>query len=184
MKDVVDFNLNEKCISLFNTSNDFCKLNDFKINFDSFNDELNGYEGIIYGPDNNLMKFLFRPANDIRVARTLIILHGHGANKSYSKFHDSNWNVIIPLDEYGTDNLGSWWLGENGDFKTFHLLQNLIKILNNYFKFSSLYFWGSSMGGYGAIVHGFLLKAFAIYAHIPQIKLSDTEYTDGINLKF
>ncbi|QPF37855.1 hypothetical protein H0S58_13015 [Acinetobacter sp. TTH0-4] len=39
-------------------------------------------------------------------ARTLIILHGHGSNKSYSKFYDENWNVIIPLNEFGTENLG------------------------------------------------------------------------------
>ncbi|QPF37854.1 hypothetical protein H0S58_13010 [Acinetobacter sp. TTH0-4] len=40
------------------------------------------------------------------------------------------------------------------------------------------------MGGYGAILHGFTLKAFAIYAHILQLKLSGTMYADGINHKY
>lgn len=154
-----------------------------RVILNSYNAILNGYEGTIEY-NGCVMRFLFRPAENIKIARTLVILHGHGANKSYSKFYDKNWNVIIPLDEFGYEGLGSWWLGENGDLNTFHLLQNLLKTLNSYFKFSSLYFWGSSMGGYGAILHGFLLNAFAIYAHIPQIKLKGTEYTDGVNSKF
>lgn len=155
-----------------------------KILMQQYNYELDGISGEINDANGNKMPFIFRPALNIKAARTLIILHGHGSNKSYSKFKDDNWNVIIPLDLYGTEQQGSWWMGENGDLKTYNLLQNLIKVLTKYYNFSSLYFWGSSMGGYGAIVHGFELNAIAIYSHIPQIKLKGTAYTDGINSKF
>jgi hypothetical protein len=37
------------------------------------------------------------------------------------------------------------------------------------------------MGGYGAILHGTLLRAHAVYAHVPQIRLRGTSYTDGRN---
>ena len=47
----------------------------------------------------------------------------------------------------------------------------LINVLCTEMQSSNLYFWGSSMGGYGAIVHGFELNATAVYAHIPQTKL-------------
>lgn len=160
------------------------ECNNYHLKFFEFNEDKNGYIGEVVDCNNNKMPFVFRPGKDIRLSRTLIILHGHGANTDFSKYKDDNWNVIVPLDKYGTEGYGSWWLGENGDFKTYHLLQNLIKILNANFKFSNLYFWGSSMGGYGAIVHGFELRATAIYAHIPQTKLKNTDYTDGANSKF
>ena len=40
------------------------------------------------------------------------------------------------------------------------------------------------MGGYGAILHGIALNADAIYAHMPQVKLRGTDYTDGNNSKY
>lgn len=42
-----------------------------------------------------------------------------------------------------------------------------------------VYFWGSSMGGYGALLHGYLNHAKAIYANIPQTRLLGTSYSDN-----
>ena len=35
---------------------------------------------------------------------------------------------------------------------------------------SKLFIYGSSMGGYGAILHGVKLNATAIYANVPQVR--------------
>lgn len=183
MKIQVNHTLHDDRLSIFNRQYSLSDCGEYKITMSEFSESLNGYEGSISNIHHR-MRFLFRPAEKIEIARTLIILHGHGSNKAYSKFYDPNWNVIIPLDEFGTDGLGSWWLGENGDFRTYNLVQKMIYIMRAYFHFSSLYFWGSSMGGYGAIIHGFASKAFAIYSHIAQTKLTGTEYTDGINSRF
>lgn len=41
-----------------------------------------------------------------------------------------------------------------------------------------IYFWGSSMGGFGALLHGYLNRAKAVYANVPQTKLLGTAYSD------
>jgi len=46
----------------------------------------------------------------------LFIFHGHGYNKAPSAFKSPNWNVVCPIDDYGYERMGSWFLGENGDF--------------------------------------------------------------------
>lgn len=47
-----------------------------------------------------------------------------------------------------------------------------------------LYFFGSSMGGYGSLVHGHLLHAAAVYANVPQTWLLGSSYSDGGVKKF
>lgn len=133
---------------------------------------------------NHEMPFLLKIGSNLKVRKALFILHGHGANKSYAKFHSDEWIVVCPLDIYGTDGLGSWWLGENGDFFTFRLLQSLILNIKKEYDLEEVYFWGSSMGGYGSLLHGTICNADAVYAHMPQVKLAGTDYTDGLNAKF
>jgi hypothetical protein len=114
----------------------------------------------------------------------LVILHGHGSPRA-SRFRDKNWNIVAPIDDYGVDSYGSWWLGENGDFFVKELLHQLVKkIQNDTLSTKGLYFWGSSMGGYGALLHGMLLNAKAVYANIPQVKLLDTTYSERGQKKY
>lgn len=128
------------------------------------------------------LPYVIRLAPDPTNARTLVILHGRGANTRAARFVDPNWNIICPLDRYGERNCGSWWLGENGDFFVAAMLHELVRSFREALGTDQgLYMWGSSMGGYGAILHGTLLRARAIYAHIPQIRLRGTDYTDGRN---
>ncbi|MEY8715380.1 hypothetical protein AB9G26_08880 [Francisella philomiragia] len=109
-------------------------------------------------------------------APLLIILHGHGIN-NLSSFEKSNWNVLVPLDNYGYDSAGSWWLGENGDFFVKNLLQKLIRqVSQKYNCEDNIFFYGSSMGGYGAILHGILSNAKAVYANVPQITFDSTKF--------
>ncbi|AEI35701.1 alpha/beta hydrolase family protein [Francisella salina] len=123
------------------------------------------------------MSYKFTPAKDPQNSPLLVILHGHTFNARPSKFRDENWNVLCPIDNFGVDNAGSWWLGENGDYFVKDLLHGLIKDIQKQIgTVKGLYFWGSSMGGYGAILHGCILGATAVYANIPQIKLLGSTY--------
>jgi hypothetical protein len=140
----------------------------------SFRDE-NGHE----------LPYVIRLAAEPQAARTLVVLHGHGGNKQAAKFTDAGWNVLCPLDRWGDQGYGSWWLGERGDFFVARLLHGLVRGVRQALEADKgLYLWGSSMGGYGAILHGILLRAHAVFAHIPQIRLRGTDYTDGPNRRF
>ncbi|BBB30255.1 heparinase II/III family protein [Neptunomonas japonica] len=124
------------------------------------------------------MYYKFSPADNPADSPLLVILHGHTFSAKPSRYRNSDWNVLVPIDNYGVEQAGSWWLGEGGDFFVKSLLERLVqktqeKIGSN----RGLYFWGSSMGGYGALLHGILLGADAVYANIPQIKLLDTSYS-------
>lgn len=128
--------------------------------------------------------FVFRPAENPAQSKIVFILHGHAFNAKPSTFSDKNWNVVCPIDNFGIDNSGSWWLGENGNYFVGDLLQQLVKKIKELTGSNRLYFWGSSMGGYGAIYHGIECGAEAIFAHIPQIQLKDTIYADGMMSKY
>lgn len=126
------------------------------------------------------LPWVLRLARRPHEARTLVVLHGRGANQQPARFASPDWNVLCPLDRYGEGANGSWWLGENGDFFVARLLHALVRhVRTEIGRDRGLYFWGSSMGGYGAILHGTLLRAHAVYAHIPQVRLRGTAYTDG-----
>ncbi|MHC8944720.1 alpha/beta hydrolase [Advenella incenata] len=149
----------------------------------NYNSTLKGYEGAVI-ENNRTMPFLFCPSSNPERTRCLVILHGHGANQNFANFRADDWSIIIPLDRYGTDGLGSWWFGEYKDPFTYRMLQLIIQNLKSIYKLPAIYIWGSSMGGYGAILHGLACKAHAVYAHIPQTKLAGTHYTDGRNKRF
>lgn len=110
-------------------------------------------------------------------APLLVILHGNGNNQNIAKFRSDAYNILCPLDCYGWRKLGSWYLGEHGDFFVKNLLIELISQVRAEPEIGKeLYFWGSSMGGYAAILFGMLLEAHAIFAHIPQTNFIDAHW--------
>ncbi len=126
------------------------------------------------------MPFVVRPGTNPTECRTLVVLHGHGANTVPSKFISPEWNVILPFDRYGYEGLGSWWLGEHGDFFVADLVQQVVEETRDRLGGDrGLYFWGSSMGGYGALLQGLLMEADGVFAHIPQTRLKGSRYTDN-----
>lgn len=155
---------------------DFFKISTLQVKDNIIEKEISNFE--------YKMPFQITVGKNIIERKALFILHGHGGNKKYAKFYDDEWIIVCPLDIYGTEGFGSWWLGEEGNFFTFRLLQELISRVKKEYNLQQVYFWGSSMGGYGAILHGTICKADAIYAHMPQVKLIGTDYTDGDNSKF
>tara|TARA_B100001093_G_scaffold481561_1_gene512401 strand:+ start:205 stop:942 length:738 start_codon:yes stop_codon:yes gene_type:complete len=127
------------------------------------------------------MEYRFVPAeSNPESAPTLIILHGHG-NYPPARAVYSDWNVFNPLDNFGFNGLGSWWLGENGVKFTLELfdlaLEQALESIGQTISTSKLFIYGSSMGGYGAILHGTRIGALGVYANVPQIVLLNSTYS-------
>lgn len=115
-------------------------------------------------------------------APTMLVLHGVGHVSRPSLYAEKTWNTIKPLDQFGFENKGSWWIGEDSEPFTYHLLQKVVeesKMKLGTSLSSKLFIYGSSMGGYGALLHGAKLGATAIYANVPQIKLLGSTYSEN-----
>ena len=82
--------------------------------------------------DGREMEYRFVPSKSCpESAPTFIILHGHG-NYPPARAVYPDWNVFNPLDNFGFNGLGSWWLGENGIKFTIELFDlALEKALNS-----------------------------------------------------
>jgi hypothetical protein len=128
------------------------------------------------------MEYRFIPAKiNPNIAPTLVILHGHG-NYPPARAEYDDWNVFNPLDNFGKDGLGSWWLGEESNFFTIKLfdkaLNSALNSINQTIASAKLFMYGSSMGGYGVLLHGSRIGAIAVYANVPQIKLLHSTYSN------
>lgn len=122
------------------------------------------------------LKYLLNLSKEPIGCPLLVVLHGYGSKST--QFRYEGWNVLAPYDDFAHQNQGSWWLGESRDFFVKELLQRLIKETSQkYQSEKKIYFYGSSMGGYGAILHGILCNARAVYANVPQIQLSSTYFS-------
>jgi len=116
-------------------------------------------EALSYIEDNNNRKLYYRftPAALVSNFVPLIVI----LDESATHFEHKMWNVLTPLDHFGS---------ENKD-----LLQELIqKISEEYECEDHIYLYGSGLGGYGAILHGILCGANAVYADAPRIRLPQT----------
>jgi hypothetical protein len=144
-------------------------------------------EDLLYIEDDKKRKLFYRftpAAIASNFVPLIVILHEEGRDKA-THFEHKMWNVLTPLDHFGYEGRGSCWLGEKGDFFVKDLLQKLIhEIAEEYECEDHIYLYGSSMGGYGAILHGILCKANAIYAQDPYIRIQETNETDTSMKRF
>ena len=127
--------------------------------------------------------FYFTPAQELNKP-VLFVFHGHGYNENHSGFKSPNWNVVCPMDSYGYEGLGSWYLGEKGDFFWLEAMTEILRYVREKAGKGRLYMWGSSMGGYASILYGHLLGARAIYANVPQTVLLGSKYSSSGMYKF
>ena len=141
-------------------------------------------ETLLYIEDTNKRKLFYRftPAALIsNFVPLIVVLHDAGEAQG-PNFEYKMWNVLTPIDNFGDDNKRSYWLGEKGDFFVKDLLQELIyQIAEEYECEDHIYLYGSGTGGYGAILHGILCKANAVYAHVPKVRLF---HADRANKQF
>lgn len=108
----------------------------------------------------------------------LIVILDDAEKAEERNFEYKMWNVLTPVDSVGEG--GSAWLGEQGDFFVKDLLQELIHQISEAHECEEhIYLYGSGRGGYGAILHGMLAKANAIYAHLPQIRLESRGFQEN-----
>jgi len=131
---------------------------------------------LLYIEDANNRKLFYRftPAPFFsNFAPLLVILH-EDRNPEAQHFEYKMWNVLTPIDNFDYENNGTRWLGEENDFYVKDLLQTLIHQYANTLECEDhIYLYGKGMGGYGAILHGTLCKANAIYAASPYLNLQE-----------
>lgn len=111
-------------------------------------------------------------------APVLFILHGHDFAAAPANFRNDNYHVVCPMDRFGINQGGCWWLGEDEDF---FWIEAMSKIVTEFREkgASDVFFWGSSMGGFGALLHGYLNHAKAVYANVPQTILLGSAYSES-----
>lgn len=118
-------------------------------------------------------------------APMLVIFHGHGFGGVPTAFQSENWNVVRPMDQFGADAWGSWYLGEGGDYFWLEAFPAILQSARDLCSGGgALYCWGSSMGGYASILHGTLNRARAIYANVPQTRLLGSTYSETSMKRF
>ena len=142
---------------------------------------------LLYIEDDNKRKLFYRftPASIASNFVPLIVILYEEGKAEATHFEHKMWNVLTPLDNFGYENRSSCWLGEKGNFFVKDLLQKLIlEIAEEYECEDHIYLYGSSMGGYGAILHGILCKANAVYAHAPHIRLQEIHDADTVQKNF
>lgn len=116
------------------------------------------------------------PAESPSSSPVVVAFHGHRTNDRPTEFRDSRYTVVAPLDTFGYDGLGSWWLGEAGDLFLVDMISEMVRSVKEETGSAELFTWGISMGGYGAILHGLRLDACAVFAHVPQTLLQGSQY--------
>ncbi len=124
------------------------------------------------------VKFYLSPAVELNKP-IIFVMHGHGLNKNPTKFRSENWNVVFPVDDFGNEGKGSWFLGEDGEYFWLEAMPKILRKVREICGKGALFFWGSSMGGYASILYGYRLNAKAVYANVPQIVLLGSAYSES-----
>ena len=147
-----------------------------------FSSESGYAAGRIELPSGREMPFELKLAGDNpREKPILLQFHGWGAGGKLiletAKRRLKDWNLVRPMDRYGYVRNGCWWLGENHEFFYLDLIDQLLQHLRDDLAMTGdLYAYGSSMGGFGALLHGLRHKFKAISLNVPQVRLLGTEY--------
>lgn len=123
---------------------------------------------------------LAKATQGAETAPLLVFFHGWNSAENYdgSWAVDPAWHVLAPMDRFGLNRQGCWWLGEKGDYFMFGLIRQMVEATMAELGGGErpLFVSGNSMGGFGAIIHGTSLKARAVYANVPQVRLQGTQY--------
>lgn len=135
-------------------------------------------QGLLYIEDDKGRKLHYRftpAAFASNFVPLVVVLHDEDRAEALHLEYKM-WNVLTPIDTYLDDEKHTCWLGENNDHFIKELLQDLIEQIADEIECEDdIYMFGSSMGGYGAILHGILCKANAVFAHRPHIRLPNID---------
>jgi len=131
---------------------------------------------LFYIEDANQRKLFYRftPAAFASNFVPLVIVLDDKEKAEVLNFEYKMWHVLTPIDDFSSDKSSPSWIGEKGDVFIKDLLQELIeKIADEYECEEHIYLYGNASGTYGAILHGLLCKANAVYAKIAQTHYAD-----------
>ena len=84
------------------------------------------------------------------------------------------YTVVTLNDREGDSRLGSWYLGKHlpNDFYSYlFLIPNLIAALKSRYSPKKIIFYGTSMGGYGSLLHSYFCDVDELYLCVPQTNL-------------
>ena len=135
-------------------------------------------EQLLYIEDAHKRKLFYRftPAAFASNFVPLVVVLDDKEKSETLNFEYKMWNVLTPIDTFSDEDSGISWLGEAGDFYVKELLQELIEqIADAYECEEHIYLYGNSTGSYGAVLHGVLCKANAVYVKAPRIRLRNHE---------
>lgn len=123
----------------------------------------------IWEYEDKILRYAFHPAT--KDSRGLVVVfHGHNAHLHLGP--ESPWeqfDLLVPWDTFGWNRQGSWFWGEKGEGFVETMVQALIRERRG--DGQAWFCMGSSMGGFGALLHGIKYGCDGIYAMMPQIDL-------------
>lgn len=117
------------------------------------------------------MRYIFFPA--LETSKGLVVIfHGYLGFEIYPiRYSWREFDLLLPLDNFGWKNLGSWFWGEKGDNHVELLTEALIQKIRGELGSPRWFTIGASMGGFAALYHGIKYSADGIYVTTPIIDL-------------
>lgn len=122
-------------------------------------------------PSGQKMRYAFYPALE-KSKGLAVIFHGYLGFEIYPiRYSWREFDLLLPLDNFGWKNLGSWFWGERGDNHVEKITANLIQKIRTDLASPRWFAIGTSMGGFAALFHGIKYSADGIYVMTPIIEL-------------
>lgn len=124
-----------------------------------------------YTAEDRTLRYAFFPA--LNTSRgVVVVFHGHvGSDIHPIRYSWPEFDLLLPLDNFGWNNLGSWFWGELGDNFVERLTAGLIEKIRAERAAPAWYCIGASMGGFAALYYALKYRADGVYAMAPVIDL-------------
>lgn len=102
----------------------------------------------------------------------VVIFHGYLGLEIYPiRYGWKNFDLLLPLDNFGWKSLGGWFWGEKGSNHVEVATAELIQKVRSNLGAKRWFTIGASMGGFAALYHGIKYGADGIYVMTPIIDL-------------
>lgn len=136
-------------------------------------DRIETYFPSEYAAEGRVLRYLFFPA--LRASRGLVVVfHGHvGSDIHLVRYNWQDFDLLLPLDNFGWKKLGSWFWGESGDNFVERLVWGLISELRARRQAPAWFCMGASMGGFAALYYALKYQADGVYAMSPILDLKE-----------